>query len=69
MGPAQIRRSVVVGDRLYTVCEVGVEATDLSKFEDRAWGPVRLTRRQRAYTRTPWYDISQSTTEPVVSFT
>jgi len=37
-GP-QIRRSLVVGDHLYTVSDVGVEAADLSTLEDVAWVP------------------------------
>jgi hypothetical protein len=32
-----IRRSLVVGDRLYTISEAGVKASDLSTFDDRAW--------------------------------
>jgi uncharacterized secreted protein with C-terminal beta-propeller domain len=34
---AQIRRSVVVGDTLYTVSEQGLKASSLSSLTDRAW--------------------------------
>ena len=36
-----IRRSVVAGDRLYTVSEGGVEAADLTTLEEVAWTPFR----------------------------
>ncbi len=32
-----IRRSLIVGDSLYTVSELGVKATDISSFADRGW--------------------------------
>jgi hypothetical protein len=32
-----IRRSLIVGDSLYTVSERGVKATDVSSFADRGW--------------------------------
>jgi hypothetical protein len=32
-----IRRSLVVGDSLYTVSEMGVKATDLASFADEGW--------------------------------
>ena len=34
---APIRRSLVVGDALYTVSEAGVKATDLASFADAGW--------------------------------
>ncbi len=36
---AMIRRSIVVGDLLYTVSDAGVEAADLATFRDVAWIP------------------------------
>jgi uncharacterized secreted protein with C-terminal beta-propeller domain len=36
-----VRRSLVVGDLLYTVAETGVEAVDLMTFRDVAWVPFR----------------------------
>ena len=36
-----IRRSLVVGDLLYTMSELGIEATDLETLEDQAWVPFR----------------------------
>lgn len=36
-----IRRSLVVGDLLYTVAETGVEAVDLATLGDVAWVPFR----------------------------
>lgn len=36
-----IRRSLVVGDLLYTVAETGVEAVDLDSLRDVAWVPFR----------------------------
>jgi uncharacterized secreted protein with C-terminal beta-propeller domain len=36
-----IRRSLVVGDLLYTVSEAGVEAVDLDTLDDVAWVPFR----------------------------
>ena len=36
-----IRRSIVVGDLLYTMSELGIEATDLETLEDQAWVPFR----------------------------
>jgi hypothetical protein len=36
-----IRRSVVIGDLLYTVSETGVEAVDLNTLADVAWVPFR----------------------------
>ena len=36
-----IRRSLVVGDLLYTVSEAGVEAVDLVTLDDVAWVPFR----------------------------
>ncbi|MEX0658018.1 MAG: beta-propeller domain-containing protein [Egibacteraceae bacterium] len=35
-----IRRSLVVGDTLYTVSEAGVGAADLATFTERAWIPL-----------------------------
>ena len=35
--PTPIRRSLVVGDTLYTVSELGLEASDLVTLTDRAW--------------------------------
>jgi len=32
-----IRRSLVIGDRLYTMSELGIEAADLETLEDAAW--------------------------------
>jgi hypothetical protein len=44
-GPADwgygIRRSMVIGDLLYTVSEAGVEAADLDTLDDVAWIPFR----------------------------
>ncbi len=37
---SQIRRSLVVGDLLYTVSDAGVEAADLVTFRDVAWIPL-----------------------------
>jgi hypothetical protein len=36
-----IRRSLVIGDLLYTVSETGVEAVDLNTLEDVAWVAFR----------------------------
>jgi hypothetical protein len=36
-----IRRSLVVGDLLYTVAETGIEAVDLATLRDVAWVPFR----------------------------
>ncbi len=36
-GGTPIRRSLIVGDSLYTVSERGVKATDISSFADRGW--------------------------------
>lgn len=36
-----IRRSLVVGDLLYTVAETGVEAVDVASLRDVAWVPFR----------------------------
>jgi hypothetical protein len=36
-----IRRSLVIGDLLYTVSETGVEAADLDTLTDVAWVPFR----------------------------
>ena len=36
---AGIRRSLVVGDQLYTVSELGVEAVDIDTLQDTAWVP------------------------------
>jgi Beta propeller domain len=36
-GSMPIRRSLIVGDSLYTVSEWGVKATDISSFADRGW--------------------------------
>jgi hypothetical protein len=35
--PTPIRRSIVVGDALYTVSELGLKASDLLTLADRAW--------------------------------
>jgi hypothetical protein len=37
--PAPVRRSVVVGDRLFTLSELGVKASDLATLADEAWVP------------------------------
>ena len=37
--PAQVRRSVVVGERLFTFSELGVKASTLATFADEAWVP------------------------------
>jgi uncharacterized secreted protein with C-terminal beta-propeller domain len=37
--PVSVRRSVVVGDRLFTVSELGVKASALATFADEAWVP------------------------------
>jgi hypothetical protein len=37
LGGIPIRRSLVVGDSLYTVSELGLEATDMSSFAARGW--------------------------------
>ena len=39
--PGGIRRSLVVGDLLYTVSETGLEASDLQTLHDVAWIPFR----------------------------
>ncbi|HEX6206884.1 MAG TPA: beta-propeller domain-containing protein [Actinomycetota bacterium] len=39
--PGGIRRSLVVGDLLYTVSETGLEASDLQTLDDVAWIPFR----------------------------
>ena len=36
---AGIRRSLVIGERLYTVSDLGVEAVDLETLEDAGWVP------------------------------
>jgi hypothetical protein len=33
----QIHRSIVIGDRLYTVSDLGVKASDLATLADAAW--------------------------------
>jgi hypothetical protein len=37
--PVAIRRSLVVGDRLFTISELGAKASALSTFADEAWVP------------------------------
>jgi hypothetical protein len=37
VGGIPIRRSLVVGDALYTVSDTGVKATDLATFADEGW--------------------------------
>jgi hypothetical protein len=37
--PVSVRRAVVIGDRLFTVSDLGVKASALSTFADEAWVP------------------------------
>jgi uncharacterized secreted protein with C-terminal beta-propeller domain len=37
--PVQVRRSVVVGQRLFTISELGAKASSLSTFADETWVP------------------------------
>ena len=43
VGGIPIRRSLVVGDALYTVSDTGVKATDLASFADEGWAPFPQT--------------------------
>lgn len=40
-GMAQISRSIVIGDRLFTISEVGVMSSDLDGFAERGWAAYR----------------------------
>ena len=43
---APVRRSVVVGDRLFTVSDIGVKASALSSLADEAWVPFPAPPQQ-----------------------
>jgi hypothetical protein len=46
--PAQLRRSVVVGERLFTISESGAKASALSSLADKAWVPFPAPPEQQS---------------------